>query len=186
MTAGLVLPFQSQHPVIHPHTFIAPGAHIIGDVTLHPHASVWFNAVLRGDVQPIHVGPGTNIQDLAVVHASSQRTPTSIGQHVTIGHRAIIHGCTIDDHCLIGMGAIVMDDAVIGELSIVGAGSLVTERTHIPPRTLALGSPARPVRPLKPREIDSLRQSAQHYIHAAQSYLDAGIGRPHITADLPS
>lgn len=186
MTAGLVLPFNDLNPVIHPHTFLAPGAHIIGDVTLQSHASVWFNAVLRGDVQPISVGHGSNIQDLAVIHASSHRTPTSIGHHVTIGHRAIIHGCDIGEHCLIGMGAIVMDDAFIGEFSIVGAGSLVTERTHIPPRTLALGAPAKPVRPLKPEEIDSLRQSAQHYIHAAQSYLDAGIGRPHKPPSLPT
>lgn len=132
-------------PSVHPTAFIAESADVIGDVTLGADASVWYGCVLRGDIAPISVGARTNIQDLTLVHVDRD-TPTFIGDEVAIGHRAIIHGCVIEDRTLIGMGAIVLSHARIGEGSVIAAGSLVTEGTVVPPGSLVIGSPGRVVR----------------------------------------
>jgi carbonic anhydrase/acetyltransferase-like protein (isoleucine patch superfamily) len=143
--------------------YIAPTAQIIGDVTLSPDANVWYGAVLRGDCGPITVGEGTNIQDLCVVHEK-----TAIGKYCTVGHGAIIHGCTVGDHCMIGMGAIVLSGAVIGDNCIVGAGALVTGKTNAPPGSLLLGSPAKVVRTVTEEQLEELRANAAHYIELAK------------------
>jgi len=140
-------------------------------VQVAAHSSVWFNSVIRGDVNWIKIGSCTNIQDLSVVHVDSGGWPTQIGDEVTVGHRVIIHGCTIASRVLIGMGSIIMNGVQIGEDSIIGAGSLVTENTIIPPRSLALGSPCRVKRELKEAEIQMIKLSALHYSELAQNYL---------------
>ena len=143
--------------------YIAPTAQIIGDVTLSPDANVWYGAVLRGDCGPITVGEGTNIQDLCIVHEK-----TAIGKYCTVGHGAIIHGCTVGDYCMIGMGAIVLSGAVIGDNCIVGAGALVTGKTNAPAGSLLLGSPAKVVRTVSEEQLSELRANAAHYIELAK------------------
>ena len=152
--------------------FIAPSADVIGSVTLHPKTSVWFGAVIRGDVESIEVGEGSNIQDGSVVHAD-RGIPTRIGKNVTVGHKAVVHGCTVGDNSLIGIGAIVLNHAVIGENCIVGAGALVTERTVIPPNSLVVGSPAVVKKTLSEDVVEMLRQSAAHYIDNAALFAAA-------------
>ena len=172
-----ILPYDGVAPKLGANAFIADTARVIGDVHLGPEASVWFGTVIRGDVHHIRVGARTNVQDLTMIHVTSKRWPTIIGAEVTIGHRAVLHGCTVHDRALIGMGAIVMDGAVIGEEAMVGAGALVTPGTVVPPRTLVVGSPARPVRPLKADEVAWLARSAQHYVDIAATYVVGGYGR---------
>ncbi|MEM9222177.1 MAG: gamma carbonic anhydrase family protein [Pseudomonadota bacterium] len=142
--------------------WIAPTATLIGQVRLGEEASVWWNAVLRGDNDRIILGSGSNIQDNAVCHADPG-VPLTIGAGVTVGHSAILHGCTVGDNCLIGMQAVVLNHATIGEDSIIGAGALVSEGKTIPPKSLAVGIPARVVRTLSPEEIDGIRKSAAGY-----------------------
>lgn len=144
--------------------FIAQTAVVIGDVTLGPQASVWHNVTIRGDVNWIRIGRASNVQDNTVVHVTHGTAPTDIGDYVTIGHGAIIHGCTIEDNVLIGMGATVMDHAVIGRDSIVGARALVTQRTEVPPRSLVLGHPAEVVRELTDEEVSTIRSYADNYM----------------------
>ncbi len=134
--------FKNNAPAIHPSVFIAPDAHIIGNVTVAEKSSVWFQSVLRGDFDAIRIGARTNIQDLCVCHAD-ENIPLTIGNGVTIGHRCIVHGCSIEDGCLIGMGAVIMNHSVIGEGSIVAAGSVVQEHTIIPPFSLVAGFPGK-------------------------------------------
>lgn len=142
--------------------WVAPGAHVIGRVVLGAGSSVWFGAVLRGDNEPIVVGPGTNIQDHSVLH-TDMGFPLEIGADCTIGHRAILHGCTIGRCTLIGMGATILNGARIGENCLIGAGTLVTEGKEIPPRSLVIGSPGRVVRQLDDAAISGLRASAEGY-----------------------
>jgi gamma-carbonic anhydrase len=149
--------------------FVARNATVIGDVTLGPLSSVWYGCVLRGDINSIEIGEGTNIQDLTLVHLADDYG-VKIGQYCTIGHTAIIHACTIGDECLIGMGATVMDGAVIGDHCIVGANSLVTQRFIAPPGSMIWGSPARVVRPLTPAEIAGLRPWADKYVVTAKAH----------------
>ena len=144
---------------------VCPGAAIVGDVTLGKHVSVWYNAVLRGDEGAIKVGDNTNIQDRAVMHEE-----TTVGSGCTIGHGAIVHGCTVGDNVLIGMGAIVLNGAKIGDNCIVGAGALVTGKMDAPAGSMILGSPAKVVRPLTEAEIEGNRESARGYCHLAESY----------------
>ena len=151
-------------PEIGPNTFIAPTAQVIGQVTMGRDCSVWFNTVLRGDVGPIKIGFETNIQDGTVVHCTYKKAFATIGNRVTIGHGVILHGCTIDDLCLIGMGAVIMDHARIPTKSIVGAGSLVTEGATFEPGHLIFGRPAKAVRPLKAEELAFLDKSADNYL----------------------
>ena len=156
--------------------FVAPTAAVVGDVTLGAGASVWYGASLRGDVHWIEVGAGSNVQDNATVHVSRGTHPCRIGARVTIGHNAVVHGCTVEDDCLIGMGAIVLDGAVIGAGSLVGAGALVTMNTVIPPHSLVIGSPAKAVRLLADDEVERNRANAAHYVGMSRIYL--GLDQP--------
>jgi carbonic anhydrase/acetyltransferase-like protein (isoleucine patch superfamily) len=151
--------------------YIAKGAVVIGDVTLGAHSSVWFNAVLRGDINRIVVGHHTNIQDNAVLHLADD-FPCIIGNHVTVGHAAIVHACTVHDEVLVGMGCTILDGAVIGKQSIIGAGALVTQGTRIPPGSLALGAPAKVVRKLTPKERARIKTLAQKYVEIAAYYTE--------------
>jgi len=167
---GRVVPYGEHVPRLEGGVFVAEGAQVIGDVVLGEHASVWFNTVVRGDVHRIRIGARTNVQDLGMCHVSSGTWPLVIGADVTIGHRAIVHGCTIGDRVLVGMGAIVLDGAVLEDDVLLGAGALVTPGTRIPSGVLAVGQPARPKRPLTAEERASLLASAAHYVRAAHSY----------------
>lgn len=156
---------------VDPTAYIAPGAVLIGDVSIGAGSSVWFGCVLRADTDRIQIGAGTNIQDLTVIHGDAG-DPTIIGDGVTVGHRVVLHGCRIGDGALIGMGAIVLNNAQIGAQCLVGAGALVTGGKVFPPRTLILGSPAKAVRELTPEELADNASSAQHYRDAAVAYRD--------------
>ena len=151
--------------------YIATGAIIVGDVTIGATASVWFNAVLRGDSERLIIGAGANIQDGAICHADPG-LPLIIGEGVTVGHRAIVHGARIGDHTLIGMGAIVMNGARVGVNCIVGAGSLITQRKIFPDNTLIFGNPARAVRPVTADEIATIRRTAANYVEKARVFQD--------------
>ena len=158
-------------PQIAPTAFIENSAQIIGDVHIGEHSSVWFNCVLRGDVYHIRVGEATNIQDGTVVHVTSGRFATIIGNQVTIGHSVVLHGCTIKDRSLIGIGSIILDDVTIGEESFVAAGSLVTPGTVIPPRSMVMGSPARVRREVTEEEIARIDMHWKNYIEYKNTYL---------------
>lgn len=166
-----VLAYRGLLPTIAQDCFIAPNAYVIGDVHLGPETSIWFGTVVRGDVYYVRIGARTNVQDNTVVHVTTGKNATLIGDDVTIGHGVILHGCTIGDRALVGMGAIVMDRAVIGAGALVAAGSLVSEGTQIPPGTLALGSPARVKRDLTDEERTHLAWSPPHYARLAADYL---------------
>src|SRR5271156_5155968 len=153
-------------PQIDPSAYVSPHAVVIGDVRLAARSSVWPMAVLRGDINSIEIGEGTNIQDGAIVHLAED-LPVRVGKLVTVGHRAILHACVVEDECLIGMGATILDGAVIGKGSIIGAHALVTKGTRIPPGSLVMGTPAKVVRALHPDEIADIRHWADHYIELA-------------------
>jgi len=157
-------------PTVGADVFIADTARVIGDVHLGDGTSVWYGTVVRGDVFPIRVGKRVNLQDLTVVHVTTGRFATLIEDDVTVGHRAIIHGATVRSGALIGMGAIIMDGAEVGAEAMVGAGALVTPGTVIPPAMLAVGSPAKAVRALRPDELAKMRMSAPHYFEIAAAY----------------
>lgn len=146
--------------------YVAPTATVVGDVVLQKDASVWYGAVLRGDSGTITVGAGSNIQDNCVIHEK-----TTLGTGCTVGHGAILHGCTVGDNCLIGMGAIVLNDAVIEENCMIGAGALVTGGTHIPAGSLVLGSPAKVVKPLTEAQLAYIREDAENYVNLAKTQL---------------
>lgn len=150
--------------------FIAKSADVVGKVKLGNFISVWFQAVIRGDVDSITIGDRTNIQDGTVVHVAAGY-PTVIGEGVSIGHNAIIHGCEIGDNVLVGMGAIILNGAKIGDNSIVGAGSLVTQGKVFPPNSLIMGSPAKVARELKPEEVQAIRDNAQEYLDTMKGYM---------------
>ena len=154
---------------IHPSVYLAEGARIAGDVTIGEDASVWFNAVLRGDCAEIRIGRRTNIQDNAVIHADPG-VPCVIGDGVTVGHTAIVHGAEIGDNVLIGMHSVVMNRAKIGANSIIGVGAVVTEGTEIPPNSLVMGLPAKVKRPLTEVEMQGNLMAAEHYVHNAREY----------------
>jgi carbonic anhydrase/acetyltransferase-like protein (isoleucine patch superfamily) len=143
---------------------------LIGDVTLGENVSLWFGTVVRGDMHHITIGNRSNIQDNSVIHVTTDISPTRIGDEVTVGHNAIIHGATIEDRCLIGMGSIIMDDVVVGEGSIVGAGAVVPPNMIIPPRSLVVGLPAKIVRQTTDEELEMIIERAQHYIDFSQEY----------------
>ncbi len=149
--------------VIAESAFIAKNATILGDVQVDSEASVWYGVVARGDIEAIRIGAGSNVQDLSVLHADPSYA-CHIGKGVTVGHRCIVHGATVEDFALIGMGAILMNGCIIGSESIVGAGALVTEGTVIPPRSLVLGAPAKVKRQVTDEEVEHIRESAQRYI----------------------
>jgi len=168
-------------PTVDGTVHVAAGAHILGDVRIGRDASVWHCAVLRGDINFIEVGEGTNIQDGAIVHVSDDH-PARIGRHVTVGHGAVIHACTIGDECLIGMRAVILDGAVVGDQSIVGAGAVVTEGAIIPPGSLVLGMPAKVVRALTGAERAKLLASAQKYIGVAAAHRSAPCSAGEVSA----
>ena len=156
-------------PQVDSTAWIADSAQVMGHVTLGPDASVWFGCVLRGDTESMTIGEGSNIQDLTVMHAD-HGLPLTIGKHVTVGHKVMLHGCTIGDESLIGIGAVVLNGARIGKNCLVGAGSLVTEGKEFPDGSMIMGTPAKVVRQLTPEQIEGLRQSAQHYIDNARKF----------------
>jgi len=166
----MLRPYKDRLPEVHPTAYIDQSAQVIGDVTIGEQSSVWMTVVIRGDVNYIRIGDRTNIQDGTVVHVMHDTCPTVIGNDVTIGHGAIVHGCTIADRVLVGMGAIVLNGASIGEDSIVAAGSLVTERMVIPARSLVMGSPAKVKRPLNDTEVASIQEYADNYVRYKRDY----------------
>jgi carbonic anhydrase/acetyltransferase-like protein (isoleucine patch superfamily) len=168
----MIRTFQGITPTIPKSCFIDDTGIVIGDVVMGEQCSVWFHAVIRGDVHYIRIGQRTNVQDLCMLHVTHDTHPLTIGSDVTIGHHVVLHGCTIKDRVLIGMGAIIMDGAVIGEDSIVGAGALVTERTMVPPKSLVLGSPAKVRRPVSETELLWIRESSRNYVKYADQYMD--------------
>ncbi len=161
---------------IAPGVFVAPGAIVVGDVSIADGASVWFNTVVRGDTAPIEIGAQTNLQDLTMVHVDEDE-PAVLGARVTVGHRAIIHGCRIEDDVLVGMGAIVLSGARVGRGSLIGAGALVRERQVIPAGSLVLGAPARVVGQVSDAHRAAIARGAAHYTALARSYLERGYGR---------
>lgn len=163
--------FLGRAPRVGHEVYVASTAAVVGDVTLGDHASIWFGASLRGDVHWIWIGEGSNVQDNATVHVSRGTHPCHIGRSVTVGHNAVVHGCTVHDDVLIGMGAVVLDGAVIGAGSLVGAGALVTMNTVVPPRSLVVGQPARVVRPLTDDEVERNHANAEHYVRMSRMYL---------------
>ena len=162
--------FRDQTPRVHPSCFIEDSAQVIGDVELGEDSSVWFNSVLRGDVNAIRIGQRTNIQDLTMVHVTSNRFTTTIGDDVTVGHHVVLHGCKVGNRVLVGMGAIVMDDVEIGDDCIIGAGTLLTPGTKIPSGSLVVGSPGKVKRALTDEERSFLLESAKHYVHTAADH----------------
>jgi len=162
------------HTVIHPTAFVARGAAIVGDVHIGADASVWFNAVVRGDMAPIRIGDRSNVQDGSVLHVDDD-CPLVIGNNVTIGHLCIIHGCTIGQGSLIGMGSILMNGVVLGEDCLVGAGSLLTENKVFPPRSVIVGRPARVIREILEHDLPKLRHGTEHYVEAARAYRARGL-----------
>jgi carbonic anhydrase/acetyltransferase-like protein (isoleucine patch superfamily) len=165
------------HPeLVHPTAYIAPNATIVGEVYIAGGASVWFGCVLRGDNAPIAVGARTNIQDLTLIHVDLDE-PCTLGEGVTVGHRAVLHSATVEDGALIGIGAIVLNGTVVGQEAIVGAGALVPERMVVPPRHLALGVPARVVRELAPDEVERTHGFAEHYVERARAFRAMSSGR---------
>jgi len=161
--------FLHAKPQIAEAAFVASNATLIGDVRLGRDSSVFYGAVLRGDIDTIRIGEGTNVQDGCIIHLADDLGAT-VGAYCTIGHAAIIHACTVGDLCLVGMQAVILDGAEIGDECLIGAGALVTPRTKIPPRSLVLGSPAKVVRPLTEAEIFSLRASADKYIAVSRAH----------------
>lgn len=164
----MIKEFKGKKPVIDSSCFVAPNAVIIGDVTVGEEAGIWYHCVLRGDENPIVIGKRTNIQDLTMCHETGGVGPLIVGADVTVGHRAVLHGCRIEDRCLIGMGAIIMDRAVIGPESIVAAGAVILEGTKFPPRSLIAGLPAKVKRELTEKDLEIIFYSSAHYVeHAA-------------------
>jgi carbonic anhydrase/acetyltransferase-like protein (isoleucine patch superfamily) len=166
----MILPYKGVFPKIHESVFVVESAQIIGDVEIGESSSVWFNSVVRGDVNYIRIGNRTNVQDNCTLHVTKDIYPLILGSDITVGHNVTLHGCTIRDRCLIGMGAILLDNAEVGPDCIVGAGALVTEGTRVPPGSLVLGMPAKVVRPLTEEELGRIKRSAENYIGYVRSY----------------
>ena len=160
----MLRPYRSVYPTVHPSAFVDQSAQVIGDVHLGPESSVWMNVVVRGDVNAIRIGARTNIQDLTLVHVMRDTHPAAIGDDVTVGHGAIVHGCTVEDRCLIGMGAILLNGCRIGAGSIVAAGALVPEGFVVPPGSMVMGVPGKVRRPLTREEDASISWYADNYV----------------------
>jgi gamma-carbonic anhydrase len=167
----MLRPLDGKVPTIGKNVFLAETCVVIADVVIGDESSIWYGTVVRGDVMPIRIGARTNIQDGSIVHVTKDQHGTAIGNDVTIGHGAIIHACTIQDRCLIGMGATILDGARIGNGSLVGAGALITPGTVIPPGSLVLGAPARVKRPVNDKEREQIIQGAKGYVELARRYL---------------
>ncbi|MBD8043199.1 gamma carbonic anhydrase family protein [Arthrobacter sp. Sa2BUA2] len=167
-----IVTFRGNTPVTAPTVFLAPTASLIGDVELGEGASAFYGACVRGDSNSIRVGAGTNLQDNVVLHADPG-FPTTVGERVSVGHNAVVHGCTVEDDCLIGMSATIMNGAVIGAGSLVAAGAVVLEGTQVPPRSLVAGVPAKVRRPLTDEEFASVQRNAAHYLETAAAHREA-------------
>ncbi len=165
-----LLAYKGVWPKLEGQVFVAPGAKVIGRVAIGQGSGIWFNSVVRGDDAPIRIGRYTNIQDGSIVHVQDAAHPTDIGDYVTVGHNVILHGCTVGDNCLIGMGAIILTGAVIGENCIIGAGTLITEGKEISAGSLVVGSPGRVIRSVSQQDIAAIRASASHYYERAREY----------------
>lgn len=171
---ALVLPFEGKHPRIADTVFLCPGAVVLGDVEIGDRSSVWFNAVIRGDVHSITIGARTNVQDLCMLHVTNNRAALRIGDNVTIGHSAILHGCTVHDNVLIGMGAKVLDHCQVGSHTIIAAGAVLPEGCSAPSGVLMAGVPARVVRTLRDDELSRFEDSALGYVTYAERYRASG------------
>ena len=167
----MIKAFQDSLPKLGQKVYISENAAVIGNVTLGDEVNIWFGSVLRGDMHYIKIGNRSNIQDNAVVHVTTGVSPVKIGSGVTVGHAAIIHGCTIEDDCMIGMGAIIMDDAVLGSGSLVGAGALVPPNMKVPPKSLVVGMPGKVIREINNEEHKMILDRPQEYIELAVIYL---------------
>jgi carbonic anhydrase/acetyltransferase-like protein (isoleucine patch superfamily) len=167
----MIRAFKHSRPVVDPSAYVDDSAQVIGDVVIGAESSVWMNVVIRGDVHGIRIGARTNIQDLTMVHVMRETHPTTIGDEVTIGHAAIVHGCRIDDRVLIGMGAILLNGARVGHDSIVAAGSLLPEGMDVPPRSMVMGRPARIKRQLTDDEVATIRWYADNYVGYRLDYM---------------
>ena len=168
----MIRPFRGVHPQIHPTAYIEESAQVIGDVHIGEHSSVWFNAVVRGDVFYIRIGDRTNVQDGTVIHVSNGTHATILEDEVTVGHNVTLHGCYVERGSLIGIGAIVMDGVRVGAQSLVAAGSLLSPGTRIPPRSLVMGQPARVKRPLTDKEVEGLSVYWNNYVGYIEMYKD--------------
>jgi len=175
MSRPLIAAFQGHSPQIPSSVFIAPTATLVGDVVLGEESSVWYGTVIRGDVGAIRIGRRTNIQDCCILHLTRGGVPIQVGDEVTVGHRVILHGATVEDRCLVGMGSVLLDGCVIGEESLVGAGSVVLEGTRVPPRSFVAGVPARIKGPIPEAVHARLRESAEGYVRLARAH--AGMER---------
>jgi carbonic anhydrase/acetyltransferase-like protein (isoleucine patch superfamily) len=174
MRMGTVLDFEGNSPRLAADVALLPGSIVVGDVEIGAGSSVWFNAVVRGDVNWIRIGERTNVQDGSVLHVTNETAPLRVGHGVTLGHMVMLHGCTVEDFCLVGMQAIILDGAVVGAESLVAAGSTVLEGMIIPPRSLVAGSPAKVKRPLREDEVARLHQSADNYLAYVQRFRASG------------
>jgi carbonic anhydrase/acetyltransferase-like protein (isoleucine patch superfamily) len=168
--------YGGKRPLIAKTVFLAENCAVIGDVEIGEESSIWYSVTVRGDVMPIRIGARTSIQDGTVIHVTSGKFGTTIGSDCTVGHSAIIHACTVEDFCLIGMGSIILDGARIGRGSLVGAGALVTPGTDIPPGSLVIGSPAKVKRPVNEKEREQIEYGAAHYVELTRVYLASGDG----------
>jgi carbonic anhydrase/acetyltransferase-like protein (isoleucine patch superfamily) len=167
----MLRPFRGVLPRVHPTAFVDGSAQVIGDVEIGEESSVWMAVVIRGDVHRIRIGRRSNIQDGTVVHVMNRTHPTTVGDNVTVGHAALLHGCTIEDRCLIGMGAILLNGAHIGTGSIVAAGTLVVEEMKVPPRSLVMGSPGKVKRGLTDAEVENIQAYADRYVGYRLEYM---------------
>jgi carbonic anhydrase/acetyltransferase-like protein (isoleucine patch superfamily) len=172
----MLRPYKGITPRVHSTAFVDPSAQVIGDVEIGEASSVWMNAVVRGDVHWIRIGARSHVQDCTVVHVMNGTHPTTIGDDVTIGHGAIVHGCTLGNRILIGMGAILLNGVVVGDDSIVAAGTLLTEGTQVPPRSLVMGSPGKVRRELNAEDVASIRVYAERYVEYRLDYMAASAG----------
>jgi carbonic anhydrase/acetyltransferase-like protein (isoleucine patch superfamily) len=160
-------------PIIADDVFVAPSASIIGNVVIGEKSSIWFGVVLRGDVFPIRIGARTNIQDNSVVHVTGGKTMTTIGDDVTVGHSAVVHGCQVGNRCLIGMGSIVLDGAIVDDECFIAAGALVPPGMHVPARSMVMGRPGKVVRSLRPDELEAIELSSRDYVRNARDFISA-------------
>jgi carbonic anhydrase/acetyltransferase-like protein (isoleucine patch superfamily) len=171
----MIQAYRKYSPKIHETAFVAANASIVGNIEIGAESSVWFGSVLRGDVNSIRIGERTNIQDCSIIHVTTAAFPTVLENEITVGHRAVLHGCYVESNCLIGIGAILLDGVQIGQNSLVAAGSLVTPNTIVPPRSLVMGSPAKVKRELTDDEAEKIQLNWRSYVELSREYLNQTI-----------
>lgn len=165
-------PFTGESPQIHESAYVDVSAQVVGRVHVGARSSIWMNTVVRGDVHTVHIDEECNVQDLCCLHVLKDRYPLKLGRRVSVGHSVTLHGCTLEDHVLVGMGAVIMDDAVIGAESLVAAGALVTPGSRFPPRSLVIGSPARRLRELNDAELELVMRTWENYVGYSRRYIE--------------